>query len=512
MDNMRVRLEWEIANIESNMSPMNRRKTLTESEKEIMLEQHSAELEYLTHIEETVTCIDTSWEDLNSQIERGKSRISWIISDLHNIKEVLIRACIKRVHVLLIWISSTATTWNEANWSYKPKGSGQNQQWYQSKSWKPLRKMSQREFTQRQIKREKEERIGRGVRQITRSCKDMLKKKLEEVKAFNSSILQDRHKRNKCFYCRERWHFIRTCPKKISDDAESADKHSDASLERKKEINSAQPKVSLKYSFTSGQMESLKEQIKALGMIFDIGLSIQFKEPIGNILDLNKLRQMKNNFLEDYFEGLNENKDGKKDEMVRIEEDMNSSEVHTFHEFVAFLNLIKNDELVSKGWDFYWDRFVKVLKWFYSHYLQRQLPGPIPPIIHGIPIHLFDLYKLIEYYGGYLSVDLARNMVHLQNNRINQGREWRRYKNAIGLSLDILSLITDHQDTRRSCIYKAEEVSSLIPTKWNIVRHLCSLAVQKREEKLVHFGIKTRRKKFCKEQNLHYYGEDQIHV
>ncbi|GKA51330.1 hypothetical protein Tco_0744526 [Tanacetum coccineum] len=41
---------------------------------------------------------------------------------------------------------------------------------------------------------------------------------------------------------------------------------------------------------------------------------------------------MQNNFLEDYFEGLNENKDGKKDEMVRIEEDMNSSEVHTFHE------------------------------------------------------------------------------------------------------------------------------------------------------------------------------------
>ncbi|GJW13463.1 26S proteasome non-ATPase regulatory subunit 1 homolog A-like protein [Tanacetum coccineum] len=40
---------------------------------------------------ETVTCIDISWEDLNSQIEIGKSRISWIISDLHNIKEVLIK-------------------------------------------------------------------------------------------------------------------------------------------------------------------------------------------------------------------------------------------------------------------------------------------------------------------------------------------------------------------------------------------------------------------------------------
>ena len=73
------------------MSLMNRGKTLTESEKAIMQEQHIAELEYLTHIEETMTCIDTSWEDLNSQIERGKSRISGIISDLHDIKEVLIK-------------------------------------------------------------------------------------------------------------------------------------------------------------------------------------------------------------------------------------------------------------------------------------------------------------------------------------------------------------------------------------------------------------------------------------
>ncbi|GJX23275.1 hypothetical protein Tco_0227720 [Tanacetum coccineum] len=60
-----------------------------------------------------------------------------------------------------------------------------------------LRKMLNSEFTQGQIKREKEERIGKCVRQITRSYKDMLKKKLEEVEAFNSSILQDKHKRNK---------------------------------------------------------------------------------------------------------------------------------------------------------------------------------------------------------------------------------------------------------------------------------------------------------------------------
>lgn len=91
MDYLRERLEWEIANIETNMSRRNLGKTLTESKKAIMQEQDIAELEYLMHIEETMTCIDTSWEDLNRQIERGKSRISGIISDLHDIKEVLIK-------------------------------------------------------------------------------------------------------------------------------------------------------------------------------------------------------------------------------------------------------------------------------------------------------------------------------------------------------------------------------------------------------------------------------------
>ncbi|GJZ09794.1 hypothetical protein Tco_0544077 [Tanacetum coccineum] len=116
--------------------------------------------------------------------------------------------------------------------------------------------MSQREFTQRQIKREKEERIGRCVRQITRSCKDMLKKKHEEVEAFNSSILQEKHKRT-CFYLSYR-------------------------------------------------------------------LEYMFKEPTGNILDLNKLRQMQNNFLEDYFEGLNEIRGMERTDegmCTRIEED-----------------------------------------------------------------------------------------------------------------------------------------------------------------------------------------------
>ncbi|GJV98878.1 ARID DNA-binding domain-containing protein [Tanacetum coccineum] len=135
----------------------------------------------------------------------------------------------------------------EAYWPYKHRRSGQNPQWYQSKSWKPPRKISQQEFVQRQIRREKEERLEKCVRQITRSCKGMLRRKLEEIEAFNSSLHQDKLEKNKCFYCREKGHLIRTCPKKIMDDAASSHKYSIANIEKEKENNNAEPEVTLKY-------------------------------------------------------------------------------------------------------------------------------------------------------------------------------------------------------------------------------------------------------------------------
>nr|GEZ40510.1 bulb-type lectin domain-containing protein [Tanacetum cinerariifolium] len=45
--------------------------------------------------------------------------------------------------------------------------------------------------------------------------------------------------------------------------------------------------------------------------------------------------------------------------MARFVEDINASEVHTFYEFVAFLNLIKNDDIISKSWDIYRKKFDK---------------------------------------------------------------------------------------------------------------------------------------------------------
>ncbi|GJV24696.1 zinc knuckle CX2CX4HX4C containing protein [Tanacetum coccineum] len=59
-DNLRSRLEWEVAKTETNRAQIDRRKKLVESDKATIHEQHITEIENLTHIKETVADIDTS--------------------------------------------------------------------------------------------------------------------------------------------------------------------------------------------------------------------------------------------------------------------------------------------------------------------------------------------------------------------------------------------------------------------------------------------------------------------
>ncbi|PWA38222.1 bulb-type lectin domain-containing protein [Artemisia annua] len=74
----------------------------------------------------------------------------------------------------------------------------------------------------------------------------------------------------------------------------------------------------------------------------------------------------------------------------------------------AFLNLLKCDDIIRQEWDYFRYKFDKVVKWFYNHYLNKSLPGPIPPTINGTQVYLLDLYKLIEGLGGYLSVHFGQ--------------------------------------------------------------------------------------------------------
>ncbi|GJY85140.1 ARID DNA-binding domain-containing protein [Tanacetum coccineum] len=487
----------------------------------------------------------------------------------------------------------------EAYWPHNQRRSGRTLQWHQSESWKPPRKLSEKEYYQRQFEREKEERVRRCVRQITQGCKGMLRKKLEEIEAFNSSLHQNKLEKNKCFYCRQKGHLIRTCPKKIMDDAESSqDQQNQSNGTAVNQSNTAQPEVALKYpefihfntdgilkgtdqgswddfwylskstdkhycsnlnmfcnireNFLVSNLEKQKKFLFTYGMgeviikpVFqaylipgvyfapEVSLNIlsidllnqqgfevvsdgdryrleyMFRESTGNMLDLNKLRNMQNTFIEDYFEGLNQNRFEKKDEMARFVEDVNPTEVHTFQEFVGFLNLIKDDNVVSRGWDSYRDRFIKVLKWFYTHYLQKQLPGPIPPIIHGIPIHLFDLYKLIECMGGYISVHFGQEfgaIAEILGLTRNDGDDVKK------VYMVYLDVFVSYYKTARAPQAPAEAVedSSLESFQWSVGKNGAPSTSQKGKEKIEHFDIKLEDEPVCIQQQTVQDEEKEV--
>nr|GEU76449.1 ARID DNA-binding domain-containing protein [Tanacetum cinerariifolium] len=141
-------------------------------------------------------------------------------------------------------------------------------------------------------------------------------------------------------------------------------------------------------------------------------LVYMFKDPKGQSFNEDRLRVMHNKYLEEYFEALDGSAEQNKtlglismqDDVIEIKGTLYSTKVTTFNEYVAFLNLATQDEIISQEWDTFRGRFDKVLIWFYKNCLGKPIPGPIPPIINGVQIHLFDLYKLVEGLGGYLSV------------------------------------------------------------------------------------------------------------
>ncbi|GKD17047.1 ARID DNA-binding domain-containing protein [Tanacetum coccineum] len=503
--------------------------------------------------------------------------------------------------------------------------------WYQSKiQGKPLRRMPQFEFAQRRIKREKEERIGKCIRQITRDCKDMLRKKIEEIEVYNSANSQSKYKEYNCFYCNQKGHVFKSCPAKIKDNAEYTQGHpmetaegsicvyntTHAKITQNKSMvkcfkcqesghfankcppnKQRQPKISLKYPefihfktkgiikgtdigtwddfwyvstitnkhltsnlkyFSNFKEEFLVEKLEdqrkllftyGMGEIlikdggngylipgvhyaleitlnvpsinllkqqgFDIifegdrcTLEYMFKNQQGQNMDVDRMRQKHNDYLDNYFESLDKERKDREEEMPRYVEDTDTSEVHTFNDFVAFLNLIKNDDIISRGWDIYRERFDKVLRWFYNHYLKRSLPGTLPPIIHGVTIHLFDLYKLIECMGGYLSVHFGQEFGALAEilglTRLD-GEEIRKcYMTYLEVFISYYKTARAPEDPIRG----GEDSESLEEYQWNIGKKGAQIAVEKGKEKLEHFGIKLEEEEDCKQQQTAYYGKE----
>ncbi|GJT83861.1 ARID DNA-binding domain-containing protein [Tanacetum coccineum] len=477
----------------------------------------------------------------------------------------------------------------EANWSSPNLGLGYPNSWYQSKSGRPMRKKIQQDFILRQMKREKEARLGKCIKQITNDCRNMLRKKLEEIELYNSTISHNKYKRHKCFLCKQRGHIQKLCPEKIEAKDERAETHTREIAKEPKELpKPTKPSVELKYpecihfqtkgilkgtdqgqwddfwylsnntdkhlcyklnsfcnikeNFMVNKLDDQRKFLFTYGMgevlikndgqgylipgvhyapevtlnilsidllekqgfeiLYDgerYSLEYMFKEQKGQNLDEDNLRQMHNKYLEEYFESLNRDDTSMEEDWIRIKGNIYSTRVYTFNEYVAFLNLIKQDEIVSQEWDLFRKRFDKVVKWFYNHYLEKSLPGPIPPIINGVKIYLFDLYKLVEGLGGYLSVYF--------------GQEFGTIGEILGLSkgngeeikkcyIKYLDVFTSYYKTARvpQQGYKSilkKPTRDVEEGRDCLMSHQCDFgetfvptAVYKGKEKLEHFGIK----------------------
>ncbi|GKC06361.1 ARID DNA-binding domain-containing protein [Tanacetum coccineum] len=454
------------------------------------------------------------------------------------------------------------------NYSY-----GQSNKWHQNKILrKPPRRFVQSEVVQRQNKREREEWLGKCMREITRDCRDMLKKKLEEIEAYNASRTENKMIHYNCFYCNLDGHITKTCPSKVKDDAlgitqkkypvdksmilcfrcrnhghfankcptkhqvqstvsikypefilfktrsivkgtdegtwddywyvsESTNKHLTSNLDFfvniKEEFLVDRIEGQKKFLFTYGIGEVIINNEKSGCMIPGCTLEYCSKTKQGKNLDMDKMKQMHNNYLDDYFESL----DKEETEKARPLEATEQPEVHNFHGFVDFLNLIKRDEIVSREWDAYRGRFIKVLEWFYRHYLKKELPGIIPPIIDGITIHLFDLYKLMENMGGYLSVHFGLEfgaIAEILGLTRSDGEKIRKcYETYLEVFVSYYKTARAPQDP-----IKTEEGSeSLEEYRWKLYEKDAPEAVGKGKEKMEHFGI------MLKEEGEHKQSE-----
>ncbi|GJY29546.1 hypothetical protein Tco_0405313 [Tanacetum coccineum] len=338
----------------------------------------------------------------------------------------------------------------ESKWS-RPyqRGIGLYKSWYQSKSGRHLRSRQQLHAIQREIRRENEAHLGACMRKISRDCKEMLKKKLEEIVLHNntislphsSNILENKYKRYKCFGCFQRGHILKFCPANNKSNGKNANKDSSENTkESEEDVKPANPTVVLRYperihfsttymikgtdhgtwddiwyisnhtdkhlcythdffcnikeAFIVNKLENQKKFIFTYGIgeviIEDGGqgclvprvyyapevtlnilsmdllkkqgfeiiyehnrcsLVYMFNNSKKERLDEDILRTRQNQYLEEYFESLANKDVSMEEDLIRIKGNLYSTKVQTFNEYVAFLNLIKQDDIVNQEWD-----------------------------------------------------------------------------------------------------------------------------------------------------------------
>ncbi|GKB86660.1 ARID DNA-binding domain-containing protein [Tanacetum coccineum] len=298
---------------------------------------------------------------------------------------------------------------------------GHSKNWYQSKPRRHLERRQHVDLIRRELRRQKEENMGSCIRQISQECKDMLKKEMEGIMQYNNKLNHpqpslnelEKFKTYKCFRYKQIGHIVKFCPeeKKETNKSDKIDilttaKESIGRTSNPPTICCACVHYAPEVTLNILSMDLLEKQgyeIKYDGN--RCSLTYMFNDKEHQIFNEDRMRTLHNQYLENYFGSLD---DGIDEGLIRIKGSLYSTKVQTFNDYVYFLNLVKQDEIVDQEWDYFRNRFNKALKWFYINYLETTLPGPIPPTINGTQIHLFDLYKLVENLGGYLNVQFCQ--------------------------------------------------------------------------------------------------------
>ncbi|GJU55027.1 hypothetical protein Tco_1228741 [Tanacetum coccineum] len=108
-------------------------------------------------------------------------------------------------------------------------------------------------------------------------------------------------------------------------------------------------------------------------------LAHMFKGRRGKNINLDRMREQHNNYLEDYFNALDRSANIERRIEQPYEKKDDDVETGNFHECVAFLDLIRKGGALSNEWEVHRDKFNRVLTWFFNHFLMRPLSGSLPP-------------------------------------------------------------------------------------------------------------------------------------
>nr|GEW42635.1 ARID DNA-binding domain-containing protein [Tanacetum cinerariifolium] len=282
---------------------------------------------------------------------------------------------------------------------------GLDKNWHQSVTLGNLRREQQLAFIQRKLKRENQEKFGSHMRKISEECKNMLRNKMKEVIQHNTTLNQptrnNRYKHYKCFQCKEFGHIVKYCPNDKKNVAKrrmegiEATKPSvmitypetihfsttcmikDTNLTSWDEIWYVSNKIDRHVCYKLDAFCNIKEDFSVTNL--ENQKKFLFTYGIGEVL----IEQGSNNLIVPgvyYAPEVTLNilslelleKQGLEQDTINIKGNLYTTKVQSFTDFVAFLNLVKLDDVVSQEWDYFRKRVNMNLGGYLSFHFSQE--------------------------------------------------------------------------------------------------------------------------------------------